>query len=215
MYIIAILFFIVGIAAGAVYGFIVDKSAMDMVIFIVAGGFAGSAAGGLVFTYLYFTGQNEDEKDINEQRHEEKTQLISTACSGMKALPVKPGSSIKLSEADNLSEDQYDTFFGITKPDSDTFEPDSKISTNKNISADAKMDTSAEIGSGDDQLKKKRFIKLKFSKFMIPELKFTIKNSTKKRKSKPAGVNPEKKETDRQKIKRLKKEIKELKKTKQ
>ena len=76
------------------------------------------------------------------------------------------------------------------------------------------MDTSAKIGSGDDQLKKKCFNKLRFSKFKMPELNFTIKKSTEKRKSKPAGVNPEKKETDKQKIKRLKKEIKKLKKNK-
>ena len=201
MYIIASLLFIVGIAAGAVYGFMVEKSAMDMVIFIVAGGFAGSAAGGLVFTYLYFTGQNEDGKDIHEQIDEEKMQLISTACSGREALPEKPDSSF------NLSRDQYGTF-------PDTPKPDSIISTNKNIPADTEMNTPAETGSHNDQLKKKRFNKLRFSKFKIPELKFTIKKLTEKRESKPADVRPEQKETDKQKIKRLKKEIKKLKKNK-
>lgn len=209
MYIIASLFFISGIAAGAVYGFMVDKSAMDILIFIVAGGFAGSAAGGLVFTFLYFTGQNEDEyeyeyeENINEKIDEKKLQAIADtgSNSSMKVLPEKSGSSI------NLSEDGHGTFPGTPKPDS-------IIAANKNISADARINTSAEIDKENNQSKKKLLNKLKFSIFKIPKLKFKTKGSIEKLKSNPAGEKPEKKETDKQKIKRLKKEIKKLKKLK-
>jgi len=205
MYIIASLFFISGIAAGAVYGFMVDKSAMDILIFIVAGGFAGSAAGGLVFTFLYFTGQNEYEyeENINEKIDEKKLQAIADtgSNSSMKVLPEKSGSSI------NLSEDGHGTFPGTPKPDS-------IIAANKNISADARINTSAEIDKENNQSKKKLLNKLKFSIFKIPKLKFKTKGSIEKLKSNPAGEKPEKKETDKQKIKRLKKEIKKLKKLK-
>ena len=218
MYIIASLFFIVGIAAGAGYGFMAEKSAMDMVIFIVAGGFAGSAAGGLVFTFLYFTGQNEDEKDedeknIDEQIHEKQLQSISTANSSMKMLPeILPGKS---SSAINLSsEDEHDTFpDSPPKPGSIISTPDSIISTKNNISADTEINAPAEISNGKDKLRKKLLNKLKLSQFTMPELKLKRKTSTEKLESKPAGVEPKKQETDRQKIKRLKKEIKELKKT--
>ncbi len=72
MYIIASLFFAAGIAAGAIYGFTVEKTGMDIILFTIAGGFAGSAAGGIIFTYLYLTGHNDYDNDEYETNNENK-----------------------------------------------------------------------------------------------------------------------------------------------
>ncbi|MFO7884790.1 MAG: hypothetical protein R6U68_08215 [Desulfobacteraceae bacterium] len=59
MYITALILFLTGICTGGLYGFVYDKSAFDLICLMAAGGFGGSAAGGIVFTYFYFTSADE------------------------------------------------------------------------------------------------------------------------------------------------------------
>jgi len=63
MYIIATLLLIVGTLAGVLYGFMLEKTHLEIIISGIVGGFAGSAAGGLIFTYLYLT-SNDDEEPV-------------------------------------------------------------------------------------------------------------------------------------------------------
>ncbi len=198
MYIIASLFFIVGIAAGAGYGFMAEKSAMDMVIFIVAGGFAGSAAGGIVFTFLYFTGQNEDEKNEHDTFPDS---------------PPRSGSIISTNK--NISADTETNTPAAISNGKDKLK--NKLLNNGHEAElnSVTMSLNEHKKSISSSVKRELFpIKLKLSQFSMPELKLKFKTSTEKIESKPAGVEPQKQETDRQKIKRLKKEIKKLKKNK-
>lgn len=63
MYIIATLLLIIGALSGAIYGFVLEMPCLKIILYCFAGGFAGSAAGGLVFTYLYFTAPNDMDMD--------------------------------------------------------------------------------------------------------------------------------------------------------
>jgi len=66
MYILATAIFIIGTASGGIYGYMTQQEPLGMIISIIGGGFAGSAAGGLVFTWLYFTSGNETDEDTGE-----------------------------------------------------------------------------------------------------------------------------------------------------
>jgi hypothetical protein len=63
MYVIPILLFIAGVSAGGVYGVMSDLGARDLVLALGVGGFAGSALGGILFTYLYFRAPEDLEPE--------------------------------------------------------------------------------------------------------------------------------------------------------
>ncbi len=231
MYIIASSLFIIGIVAGAVYGFMVEKTAMDIAYSIIAGGFAGSAAGGIVFTCLYLSGQNEDENNINERIHDKNSQIDSNPVSRIEVLPEKSCPSInsfsnssrisgssRISNSDlsnnRRSENKYNSAVDLSESDIIT-PPDNKESI-KTENTSNEIKTSAEINTDNDKLKKKLVNKQLIPKLKLPRFKFKTKNYVQKQKAKTPtpGVDLRNKETDRQKIKRLKKEIKQLKKNK-
>ncbi|MEA2060575.1 MAG: hypothetical protein U9P10_08755 [Thermodesulfobacteriota bacterium] len=85
MYITALILFLTGICAGGLYGFVYDKSAFDLICLTAAGGFAGSAAGGILFTYFYFTSTEE----LTETSRSQSTSKDS------KALSLRTGNTSK------------------------------------------------------------------------------------------------------------------------
>ncbi len=66
MYISATALLVLGALLGATWGFLLDYPALKIAICCFAGGFAGSVAGGILFTFLYLTasdpGGDEDEQ---------------------------------------------------------------------------------------------------------------------------------------------------------
>lgn len=62
MYITATILFILGMAAGSVYGYLYTTSLTGFFLAFATGGFAGSAAGAVVFILFYFIAQKNDDK---------------------------------------------------------------------------------------------------------------------------------------------------------
>ncbi|GEM_PF-5092986 len=162
MYIIASLFFVAGITAGGVYGFMAKKTVMDIIFLSITGGFAGSAAGGIVFIYLYLTGRDEDI--IDEQKY------------GVPGLNYKSNSEITpyIEKNAMLNKFKQNLFHMFHIPNF-------------------------------------RYMRFRFPEFKFPQLKFTVKHRIEKPDLNPPRTKRKKQESDKQKIKRLKKEIKKIK----
>jgi len=77
MYITALILFLTGICAGGLYGFVYDKPAFDLICLTAAGGFAGSAAGGILFTYFYFTSTEELTETSRSQSTSKDSKALS------------------------------------------------------------------------------------------------------------------------------------------
>ncbi|MBI9088582.1 MAG: hypothetical protein JEZ12_05165 [Desulfobacterium sp.] len=63
MYSIATALLIIGTLAGATYGVMFGQTHLETLFASAAGGFTGSAIGGLFFIYLYFTAEEEEEEE--------------------------------------------------------------------------------------------------------------------------------------------------------
>ncbi len=166
MYIIASIFFVIGIAAGALYGIKFEKTGMDIALSIVAGGFAGSAVGGIIFTYLYMTGQNDYEDMVTTEhgKHEDEHE--------------------KHAAIDRYEQNKDKKALNRDIPPIQPPTPQNNV-----------LPIAFKGALKKDSLKK------------LPIIRCMLNINLKKRKNKGQ-------ETDKQKIKRLKKEIKQLKKNK-
>lgn len=60
MYILATALLILGALSGATWGYLQDYPVLKIIIYCFAGGFAGSVAGGILFTFLYLTASDPD-----------------------------------------------------------------------------------------------------------------------------------------------------------
>ena len=63
MYISATALLILGALAGAAYGVILGFPTLKTIIYCFAGGFAGSVAGAILFTFLYFKSTETEGSD--------------------------------------------------------------------------------------------------------------------------------------------------------
>ncbi len=78
MYIIATALFVIGISAGGLWGYYKELTIIGTAFCAALGGFAGSAAGAMLFTYLYFTGRDDpaEEEDIDTSGPAHKQSLL-------------------------------------------------------------------------------------------------------------------------------------------
>jgi len=81
MYISALFIFVIGICTGGLYGYLYLQTPWEMVFSLVTGGFVGSAAGGILFSYLYFTapGETLETTDLPPPKPPQKQQLKQIA----------------------------------------------------------------------------------------------------------------------------------------
>ncbi|MEA1969654.1 MAG: hypothetical protein U9N77_15715 [Thermodesulfobacteriota bacterium] len=188
MYIIASILFFIGIAAGGLYGFIYEQTVLEIIFSSAIGGFVGSAAGGVIFSYLYFISLREEEEETTlpvtpllPEKMEKKVQTISFK----KSVKKKPILTKVVKE---------------------------KPVQAKVVKAKAVKVKAVKAKTVKAKAVKAKAVKAKAVKEKPVQAKVVKEKPIEKKVTVSSPICKDLQETDKQKIKRLRKEIKKIKK---